>query len=269
MLRRSWLLGLFVFAQLVAAHAPSAAQDVRGELIKAGTLVVGTTGTAPPFTFTGTDGRLQGFDVELAGMLAQKFGLQTEFVQLEFAGLLPGLRAGRYDIVASGVTRTPERLSSPDFVLLQPYIVNGVAITRRANDNRITGWNNVCGLRMGGVRGAVQPRIAREKLPASCALEMREYPGWTEMVLDLVNNRVDFLAMDFLGPNFLARQASQPVTVLPDIIEVITQSIAVDRRKGTLAAAIDAELGRYRADGTLQRLTEKWFGASLSWDLVK
>ena len=48
-------------------------------------------------------------------------------------------------VIASGLTRTPERLASKDFILLSPYIVNGAAITRRADEPEITGWATVCG----------------------------------------------------------------------------------------------------------------------------
>jgi len=64
-------------------------------------------------------------------------------VQLDWAGLLPGLAAGRFDVVASGVTRTAQRLASKDLILLSPDLINGVAITKRRGDDTIKGWADV------------------------------------------------------------------------------------------------------------------------------
>jgi L-cystine transport system substrate-binding protein len=263
--RRTLLLGSAGGLLASAAHA----QDLRSELLQPGTLTVGTTGTAPPFTMTDARGQLSGYDIEFMGMVARELGLQLRWVQLEFAGLLPGLSARRFDVVASGVARTPERLASADFRVLSPYIVNGVAITRRADDARINGWGDVCGMRMGGVRGAVQPRIGLSSLPPNCVTETREYPGWTEMLLDLRNRRIDFVIGDFLGPNYLTLQQNQGVRVLKEIRSVITQSVAVAQGRPQLAAAIDAMIVRWRGDGTLDRMIERWFGDRLDWSLAQ
>jgi ABC-type amino acid transport substrate-binding protein len=256
-------------AGALAGLGTAEAQDLRGELLQPGTITIGTTGTAPPFTMTDARGQLAGYDIELMTRIARELGLQTRFVQLEWAGLLPGLAARRFDVVASGVARTPERLASADFRLLSPYIVNGVAITRRADDTRINGWGDVCGMRMGGVRGAAQPRIALSALPQGCVTETREYPGWTEMLLDLRNRRIDFIAGDFLGPNYLTLQQNQGVRVLKDIRSVLTQSIAVAPGRPALAAAIDGLIARWRGDGTLDEMITRWFGDRLDWSLAQ
>lgn len=264
------LLDRRVFAGLALSIAlsasPAVAQDFRPALVAPNTLTIGTSGAAPLFSMTGPTGALEGFDIDVSNLLGQALGLRVAFVQLDFAGLLPGLSAGRFDMIASGVTRTPERLASTSFFLLSPYIVNGVAITRRAADSAITGWDTLCGRTMGAVRGGTFQRFAQATLPAGCVTQTREYPGATELFLDLQNRRIDFAVHDHLGPNYLRAAGRLPgAVVLDDIRAIITQSIAVSGRNRPLATEIDARLAAWRTDGTLTRLVQKWFGVTPDW----
>ncbi len=258
----AWSL-MLAFGGLAPVHAA----DFEGELLKPDTIVIGTTGTAPPFTMTDTSGELVGYDIDVMKKVSEALGLTPEFVQLEWAGLLPGLAGKRFDVVASGVTRTAERLASDDFRILSPYTVNGVAIVRRKGDERVSGWDAVCGMRMGAVRGAIQPKMALEELGSDCVSNVMEYPGWTEMLLDLKNKRVDFIVGDFLGPSYLTK-ADADVEVVPGVIRPNSQSLAVAAGKPNLADAMDALLTQYREDGTLDTLLETHFGTTVDWSMA-
>ena len=105
-----------------------------------------------------------------------------------------------------------------------------------------------------------------EKLPADCIASTREYPGATELFLDLRNGRIDFAAHDFLGPNYLLKSGQiEDIEVLDDVLATITQSVAVNSANKPLADAIDARFATWREDGTLQAMIEKWFGAYIDW----
>ncbi|MGD9479921.1 substrate-binding periplasmic protein [Shinella sp. G-2] len=256
------LLAVAAFFAVSVANA----QEYKSALVTADTLTVGTSGSAPPFSMTNAAGELEGFDIDVVNLVAKELGLTAQFEKLDFAGLLPGLTAGRFDLIASGVTRTPERLASTDFFVLSPYIVNGAAITRRETDTDIASWKDVCGKTMGAVRGGAFQKVAKEKLPADCVTEAREYPGATELFLDLENRRIDFAAHDFLGPKYLAKSGKLTGAVtLDDLLSTITQSVAVNGKNKPLADAIDAKFAAWRKDGTLQGLADKWFGASIDW----
>jgi ABC-type amino acid transport substrate-binding protein len=262
--------GIVLAAALTMATSVSTAQEYGANLIKEGTITTGTSGSAPPFSMTTADGTLEGFDIDVMTAVGEALGLEVEFKQLDFAGLLPGLSAGRFDVISSGVTRTPERLASEDFFLLSPYIVNGVAITRRADDDSISGWDSVCGKIMGSVRGGTFQTLAQQNLPDGCITESREYPGSTELFLDLTNRRIDFAAHDFLGPNYLLNTGRlSDVVVLDDLLGIITQSVAVATANEPLAEAIDGLFATWRDDGTLQALADDWFGASIDWSAAQ
>ena len=260
---------LFALALFASGIAGTSAQDFKPKLMQAGVITVATSGTAPPFTMTDATGKLDGFDIDLMNRVAAELGVPVRFSQLDFAGLLPGLAAGRFDIVASGVLRTPQRIASTEFRILSPYVVNGLAITRRPGDNRINTWKDVCGMRMGGVRGGAFQRIAVEKLPAGCVTVIREYPGLAEMLIDLGNNRIDFMAHDFLGTHYAKAQSNANIETMNDILDTVTQSLAVSAKNPELGDAIEKLLVKWRADKSLDAMIKKRFGSVLDWSLVK
>lgn len=264
------LLSAFIVVAIGAMAAGGAsAQDFKGKLVSSGVITVATSGSAPPFSMTDATGKLDGFDIDVMNRISQELGVPVRYTQVDFAGLLPGLTAGRFDVVASGVTRTPERLSATDFKLLSPYIVNGVALTKKAGDSRINGWKDVCGKRMGGVRGGIFQKITLEKLPKGCVSDVREYPGFSEMLLDLNNGRIDFMAHDYLGPNYQRLQTKAAIETPKDILDTITQSVAVSAKNPELAAEIEKLLTKWRGDKSLDAMIQKRFGGSLDFSLVK
>ncbi|WP_171060723.1 ABC transporter substrate-binding protein [Poseidonocella sp. HB161398] len=246
-------------ALALAAAGGTASADFRDSLLKPDTIVVGTTGSAPPFSMIGDDGKLAGFDIAVMEKVAADLGVKVEFRQLDWSGLLPGLVADRFDVVSSGVTRTADRLASDDLIMLSPYIVNGVAVTKLAANDAIESWEDVCGKTVGVIRGSAEIGLIEASLPADCLGTVKEYPGWTELSLDLKNRRIDWIGMDFLGPNYLAA-TDDAITVLPEIRSPKTQSVAVSPNDPELAAAIDPLLAQYREDGTLNALVEEYFG---------
>ncbi|QQA41979.1 substrate-binding periplasmic protein [Pelagovum pacificum] len=245
-----------VIGALISGPAQAQFQD---QLMEEGTIVVGTTGSAPPFTMIGSDGELDGFDIAVMEKVAEDLGVEVEFRQLDWSGLLPGLVADRFDVVSSGVTRTADRLASDDLIMLSPYIINGVAVTKLTSNEEIQGWDDICGLAVGVVRGSAEIDLIRASLDEDCLGTVAEYPGWTELSLDLKNGRIDWIGMDYLGPNYLAANDEQ-ITVLPEVRSPKTQSIAVSPNDPALAEAIEPLLAQYREDGTLNALIEQYFG---------
>ncbi|WP_180902700.1 substrate-binding periplasmic protein [Martelella soudanensis] len=256
--RRSLPCALVLFAATIG-FATTASADFKDELMEPGTIVVGTTGTAPPFTMINDSGELDGFDIAVMKKVADDLGVDVEFRQLDWSGLLPGLVADRFDVVASGVTRTKDRLASDQLIMLSPYIINGVAITKLTSNDEINNWDDICGKTVGVVRGSAEIDLIRASLPEGCLGTVKEYPGWTEMSLDLKNRRIDWLGMDYLGPSYLAAK-NDTIAVLPDVRSPKTQSLAVAPDDEELAAAIDALITKYREDGTLNEMITEYFG---------
>jgi polar amino acid transport system substrate-binding protein len=105
---------------------PISASPVIDRILQRGELRVGTSGTQPPLSATTKDGKIIGFDADLAAAFAKAMGVKLTLVPIQFSDLLAALGRGDVDMVLSGLTMTPERNLHSAFV--GPYLVSGMSI---------------------------------------------------------------------------------------------------------------------------------------------
>src|SRR5262245_11873130 len=102
----------------IGSTAPSYAQQksLLHQILDRGVLRVGTTGTYYPFSLlNAASGKFEGYDIEVAERLAKDLGVRLEFVQTTWPTIVAGLVAGKYDVAASGITLTLDRMKSVAF----------------------------------------------------------------------------------------------------------------------------------------------------------
>lgn len=116
----------------VALALPASAADLLATVKARGTLKVALEGTYPPFNYKEKNGELAGYDVDVARLLAGKLGLKVEFVSSEWASILAGLAANKYDVIISQVGINPKREQAFDFS--QPYIYSMPQLIVRSNE---------------------------------------------------------------------------------------------------------------------------------------
>jgi polar amino acid transport system substrate-binding protein len=108
------------------APAPVSASPVIDRILQRGELRVGTSGSQPPLNATTKDGKIIGFDADLATAFAKAMGVKLTLVPIQFSDLLDSLGRGDVDMVLSGLTMTPQRNLHSAFV--GPYLVSGMSI---------------------------------------------------------------------------------------------------------------------------------------------
>lgn len=106
--------------------SPAQAGPVMQRIQKSGKLRVGMDPTFPPMEYKDPKGKVVGFDVDLARMIAGGLGAKLVIVEMAFKNLLPSLKKGKLDIVISGTTITPER--NRRYVFVGPYLISGQTI---------------------------------------------------------------------------------------------------------------------------------------------
>lgn len=121
---------LLVFAISVALvfspFATVSAGTVLKRILKNKELVVGITGSQPPLNATTRDGKIIGFDADIATIIGAAMGVEVKLSAMPFAKLLPALEAGTVDLVISGMTMTPKR--NLKFAFIGPYYVSGKGV---------------------------------------------------------------------------------------------------------------------------------------------
>jgi polar amino acid transport system substrate-binding protein len=106
------------------------AGTVMDRILQKKELVVGITGTQPPLNATTRDGKIIGLDADIARLIATKMGVKVNFKTMQFAKLLPALKAGQVDMILSSMTMTLERNLNVAFV--GPYYISGKGILTKA-----------------------------------------------------------------------------------------------------------------------------------------
>ena len=192
--------------------------------------------------------------------LTAKLGVEPQFVEGEWDGLLAGLDAGRYDIMVNGVDITPERAEKYDFST--PYAFNRTAVITKADDDSINTLEDLKGKKTANTI-------------SSTYAELAEQYGATVTGVDDLNQTFELLLSGRIDATLNAEMTFYDYTKEhPDAnvkIAVLTDDanqIAIPMRKGdetaALRTAIDAAIDELRADGTLKALSEKYFGRDIS-----
>ncbi|GAB3062167.1 ABC transporter substrate-binding protein [Sediminivirga luteola] len=131
-------------------------------LVRDGALTICANLATPPNIFTDEAGEPQGAEVDIAEAMAENLGLEPDFREFNFSGLIPALQGGQCDVIISSLYIRPEREEIADFV---PYLLSGSAVAvSEENPAGITGYDDtLCGVRALGITGATGAGLLEEK----------------------------------------------------------------------------------------------------------
>ena len=227
---------------------------------KSGKLVVALEGAWQPWSYHDSSDTLVGYDVEVSRAIAEKLGVEPEYVESDWDSLFAGLDAGRYDMVCNGVEVTDERALTYDFTTPYGYIHTALAV-RKDNDD-IKSFEDLNG------------KTTANSL-ASTYMELAESYGATVQGIDTLEETIQLLTAGRIDATLNADVSFYDyLNVHPDAdFKLVAQTeeashVAIPLRKGddsaTLLEAINNAIDELRADGTLKELSEKYFGQDIS-----
>lgn len=235
-------------------------------LVQPGTLTVAITAKTPPESFTTPGGQYEGSRVALFRKIAADLGLKIDFVRIDWPGVLPGLIANRFDMACEGALWNNERLTSDQFLLTRPVSVTGVVAIVRA-DSGIKTWTDVNGHVLGGVRGEDEFAAAQKAVKASSTLGL---PGRPEGLLAVLNHQISAFALNVSTAKALVDQSprKKELAIIGPVLDMVPQSLCVNRREADLLEAVDILMTNYRVDGTLAAIEQKYSGSAEAVDLL-
>ena len=246
-------------AGTAASSAASAGGDLLSTIQSRGTLIVALEGAWQPWSFHDVDDTLVGYDVEVSRAIAEKLGVEPEYVESDWDSLFAGMDAGRYDMVCNGVEVTEERSKTYDFTTPYGYIHTALAV-KKDNDS-ITSFEDLDG------------KTTANSL-ASTYMELAESYGATVQGIDTLEETIQLLTAGRIDATLNADVSFYDyMNVHPDAdFKLVAQTaeashVAIPVLKSEDTAyldALNAAIEELRADGTLKTLSEKYFGQDIS-----
>jgi len=223
----------------------------------ANTLRVGTEGTYSPFSFQGTDGKLTGYDVEVVQAVGAKLGKKVEFVQTPWDAIFAALEAKRFDLVANQVTINAERKAKYD--LSEPYTISKGVIVTRSDNTDITSLADLKGKTTAQTTTSNWAGVAR-----NAGANVEGVEGFVQAVQLLKDGRVDATVNDTLAVAEYQKVRGDGAVKIAGSTGDTSQQAFAARKDSGLMPDVNRALDELRADGTLKRISEKYFGSDVS-----
>ncbi|MCR8933688.1 MULTISPECIES: cystine ABC transporter substrate-binding protein [unclassified Pseudomonas] len=260
-LRRTLLVGSLGLALGAGLIGQAVAGEQLQQIKDKGVLNVGLEGTYPPFSFVDENGKLSGFEVELSEALAQKLGVKAKVQPTKWDGILAALESKRLDIVVNQVTISEERKKKYDFS--KPYTVSGIqALVLKSKEAalNIKTATDLSGKKVGVGLGTNYEQWVRANVPGA---DVRTYDDDPTKFADLNNGRIDAILIDRLAALEYAKKAPKTVAA-GEAFSRQESGIALRKGEPELLAAVNKALDELRADGTLKKLSEKYFNTDVT-----
>ena len=258
-LRRNLLVGSLGLALGVGLLGQAVAGEQLQKIKDAGVINVGLEGTYPPFSFVDADGKLTGFEVEFSEALAKELGVKVKLQPTKWDGILAALESKRLDAVINQVTISEERKKKYDFS--EPYTVSGIqALTLTKNKDTIKTAADLAGKKVGVGLGTNYEQWLKDNQPKAIIKTYNDDPTKFQ---DLRIGRIDAILIDRLAALEYAKKAKDTAAA-GDAFSRQEAGIALRKGEPELLEAVNNALDKLRADGTLKKLSEKYFNADVT-----
>lgn len=242
------------------------------EKIKArGKLTVATEAAYEPFEYMEGE-KIVGYNADLFSKICEDMGVELEYIDLPFQGILAGLEAKKYDVVGATLGITAERASK--YTMTYP-IQNGTTVfVKRKNDDSIQSIADMEGKKVGtqtSCYNEADTKKYNEQLIAaggSGYAELLTYDSFPEAFLELKNGRIDLVAQNYASCAAVVKSNPDDYVIVADAsgnAEFVGTDTwvgwAVRPEDTELSDFINSEIHKFKEDGTLAELQMKWFGA--------
>ena len=232
--------------------ASSGSGDVASELITAGTLTVGSDIPFPPFEF-GKSPNYEGFDIDLVNELAKDLDLEVAIEDTAFDTIFTDVAQGKFDMVASAATITPEREQQVDFS--DPYYEAEQALLVPEGSD-ITSVEGLAGLTVGAQDGTTGEVYAQDETEAG---SVRGFPNGPAAIAALRNGQVEATIIDQPVAQDAIDKGETGFELATTIPTGELYGLAFSQDTPALLTAVNESLASMKEDGRLNELYQKWF----------
>ncbi|MCP3764924.1 amino acid ABC transporter substrate-binding protein [Domibacillus sp. A3M-37] len=234
------------------------AQSSYEKIKEKGVITIGTEGTYSPFTFHDKSGKLTGFDVEVATEVFKRLDIKPQFVETKWDGMIAGLDARRYDMIANQVGINDERKEKYDFS--DPYTLSKAVLVVREDNNEIKSLDDLKGRTVAQSLTSNYRQTTEEH-----GAEITGVESFNQAIDLVTSRRADATLNDSLSYLDLKKQRPElPIKVAYTENDAAESAFLFRKDNEELIEAVNGALGDMQKDGTFEKISNKWFGADVS-----
>ncbi|MFG1344431.1 transporter substrate-binding domain-containing protein [Xanthobacter autotrophicus DSM 431] len=246
-----------------AEAAPLTIADIKA----AGVVRVGVEASYRPFTFR-EGSAIVGYDVDLAKAIFAPLGVKVDMVDTAWAGVIPALYAGNFDLIMTSLTYTKERVAKVGYSI--PYTEATQEMLIRASDadtiKTLDGMaGKVLGVKLGSAGDTMKAKL-EEKLKADTGKgfsAIKTYDDHPAAYLALAQGSVDGVINSLATLTQVVKDAPGKYAIVRDIGPRNWAGIGTRKEDVDLIAFLDERINALKADGEIYKLQEKWFGVRM------
>ena len=251
-------LGIAMLATGSLSAPHTARADALSDITSRGTLRVAVPQDFPPFGSVGTDMAPMGYDIDMANLIGEKLGVKTELVPVTSANRIPYLQTNKVDLVISSLGKNPDREKVIDFSDAYAPFFNGVF---GPGDVAAAKPEDLSGKTIGVTRGAIEDLALTKVAPQDATIKRYEDNNGT--ISAFLSGQVQLVATgNVVAAAILARNPPKK----PEMKFLITNSpcfIGLNKNEQALQKKVNDIIAAAKADGTLNKMSQKWLGADL------
>ncbi len=241
-------------AWMTTASAQAALEDIK----KKGELNVGVLVDFPPYGVLNSDNKPDGYDADVARLLARDLGVKLNLVPVTGPNRVPFLLTNKVDLLVASLAITPERARQVQFSI--PYAAATIVLygSKKAN---IKGPDDLKNVRVGVARASTQDIALTAVAPQGT--EIRRFDDDASAMQALMSGQVDAIGCSTTVAAQIAKRA--PANTYEDKFVLRQQVMAMALRPGEpeLLKTVNDFIARNKANGELNKLYQKWLGTDL------
>ena len=243
------------------AASSEKAEDATAAGTEGGTLIVGFDQDFPPLGFLGDNGEYTGFDLELAQEVAKRLGLEYQAQPIAWDAKDMELESGNIDCIWNGFTMTGRE---DDYTWTKPYKAN-TQVYVVTNDTGIEGKDGHAGnVEECQADSSAEAALKEDPDLTSTFGQLLTTADYNTAFMDLEQGSVDAIAMDVIVAGYQIKQRNADFTILDDSLSAEEYGVGFKKGNTELRDKVQATLEDMAKDGTMKKISEKWFGEDVT-----
>nr|WP_246484001.1 amino acid ABC transporter substrate-binding protein [Heyndrickxia vini] len=219
---------------------------------------IGTEGTYSPFTYHDQSGNLTGFDIDIANEVFKRLKIKPKYIETKWDGMIAGLDAKRYDLVANEVAVRTDRLKKYD--MSDPYIVSKAVLIVGKDNHDIKTLNDLKGKKVGQSLDSNYRKIAEDHGATNTVVD-----GFNQSIDLITSKRIDATINDSLSYLDLKKhKPNLPIKIVYEEKNATSNAFLFRKNSDELVKAVNGALADMKKDGTYLKISKKWFGTDVS-----